>query len=308
MNQSLAQYRIKIYLVFLVSLIFAATAVSLYLNVQKTRAQFETFARKSGQAYFKAFVVTRRWNAMHGGVYVPVTDKTKPNKYLEDPLRDVETTKGMKLTLINPAYMTKMISEYLENDDEVNIHITSLNLLNPDNKADEWEESALREFEKGTGEVSSIEEESGREIYRYMAPLVTEKKCLKCHEKQGYKEGDIRGGISVSFPFRQYRDASGNALLRIYIVHALFFIVCTLLIYSLGRALLRNIVELEESINHIKRLEGILPICSSCNKIKDESGEWRQFEGYIRDRSEAQFSHGLCPDCAKELYPDYYKK
>ncbi len=57
-----------------------------------------------------------------------------------------------------------------------------------------------------------------------------------------------------------------------------------------------------------KKLKGIINICASCKKIKDEDGRWIQLEMYIRDNSEADFSHGICPDCAKELYPDYYKK
>jgi len=58
-------------------------------------------------------------------------------------------------------------------------------------------------------------------------------------------------------------------------------------------------------LNEIKYLEGFLPICASCKKIRDDQGNWVQIEGYIRDHSAAKFSHGICPDCAKELYPEY---
>ena len=53
---------------------------------------------------------------------------------------------------------------------------------------------------------------------------------------------------------------------------------------------------------------GLLPICSSCKKIRDDKGYWNQIEGYIREHSDATFSHGICPDCTKALYPEYYKK
>ena len=56
----------------------------------------------------------------------------------------------------------------------------------------------------------------------------------------------------------------------------------------------------------LKYLEGFLPICSSCKKIRDDNGNWQQMESYIRDRSEAQFSHGICPHCAKKLYPELF--
>lgn len=70
----------------------------------------------------------------------------------------------------------------------------------------------------------------------------------------------------------------------------------------------RLIVELKEALAKVKQLSGFLPICASCKKIRDDKGYWNQIEAYIRDHSEAEFSHGICPDCAKKLYPDFYKK
>ena len=58
----------------------------------------------------------------------------------------------------------------------------------------------------------------------------------------------------------------------------------------------------------MKYLEGVLPICASCKKIRDEKNCWHQIEVYVRDRSEAEFSHGLCPECAKKIYPEFYKE
>ncbi len=62
--------------------------------------------------------------------------------------------------------------------------------------------------------------------------------------------------------------------------------------------------DLEKAIEEIRRLSGLLPICSSCKNIRDDGGYWKQIEEYIQDHSEAQFSHTLCPHCVKELYPD----
>ena len=62
--------------------------------------------------------------------------------------------------------------------------------------------------------------------------------------------------------------------------------------------------ELQKALSEAKKLSGFLPICASCKKIKDDKGYWRQIEAYIRDHSEAEFSHGLCPDCMKKLYGD----
>jgi len=62
--------------------------------------------------------------------------------------------------------------------------------------------------------------------------------------------------------------------------------------------------EKEKALMEVKKLTGLLPICASCKKIRDDKGYWNQIELYIRDRSEAEFSHGICPDCAKKLYPE----
>jgi hypothetical protein len=56
----------------------------------------------------------------------------------------------------------------------------------------------------------------------------------------------------------------------------------------------------------MKYLEGLLAVCASCKKIRDEKGNWHQIESYIRERSEVEFSHSICPECAERLYPDYY--
>ena len=62
--------------------------------------------------------------------------------------------------------------------------------------------------------------------------------------------------------------------------------------------------KLQEAFDNIKTLKGLLPICANCKKIRDDEGYWNQIEVYIRDRSDAEFSHSICPDCAEKLYPD----
>jgi PAS domain S-box-containing protein len=65
--------------------------------------------------------------------------------------------------------------------------------------------------------------------------------------------------------------------------------------------------KLQDALDQIKVLSGILPICSSCKKIRDDKGHWDQIEAYIKEHSEADFSHGICPDCAKKLYPESHE-
>ena len=69
----------------------------------------------------------------------------------------------------------------------------------------------------------------------------------------------------------------------------------------------RLMTELKTALDHIKQLQGMLPICSECKKIRDDKGYWNRIESYISRHSEVEFSHGICPDCAKKLYPELYE-
>jgi hypothetical protein len=70
----------------------------------------------------------------------------------------------------------------------------------------------------------------------------------------------------------------------------------------------KAIFEREKALEDTKILRGLLPTCASCKKIRDDNGHWNQIEVYIKQHSEANFSHGICPECARKLYPDVYKE
>ncbi|NTW49571.1 MAG: hypothetical protein HGB19_07585 [Chlorobiales bacterium] len=72
--------------------------------------------------------------------------------------------------------------------------------------------------------------------------------------------------------------------------------------------LLEEKKSLEKALNDVKVLSGLLPICSACKKVRDDGGYWHQVEAYVQQHSEAQFSHGICPECVEKLYPDLLKK
>jgi DNA-binding response OmpR family regulator len=75
-------------------------------------------------------------------------------------------------------------------------------------------------------------------------------------------------------------------------------------VVELQEALAGRIRELEEAMSHIKRLQGILPICMHCHRIRDDREVWQRLEQYITENTEAMLSHGLCPECAKKYYPE----
>ncbi|MBZ5683610.1 MAG: PAS domain S-box protein [Acidobacteriia bacterium] len=70
----------------------------------------------------------------------------------------------------------------------------------------------------------------------------------------------------------------------------------------------RLILELQEALAQVKMLKGLLPICANCKKIRNERGEWNPVEKYIRDHADVDFTHGICPECAHSLYPEFYRK
>ncbi|MEI6211317.1 MAG: response regulator [bacterium] len=81
----------------------------------------------------------------------------------------------------------------------------------------------------------------------------------------------------------------------------------TLLVRTLRYAMERKrlLLELQQALAEIKTLSGMLPICANCKKIRDDQGYWTRIEEYIQERSTAEFTHGICPDCVKILYPDF---
>jgi PAS domain S-box-containing protein len=116
--------------------------------------------------------------------------------------------------------MTRQIAKIAKQTSNVQYHITSLKPIRPANKPEGWETTALFEFENGDKD-EFFQFDQHAQIYQFMAPLLTKEACLKCHAKQGYKLGDIRGGISVTIPAKAYIDAikkSKNGLLAIHLV------------------------------------------------------------------------------------------
>ena len=177
------------------------TAFSFLWNYSNAKQEQEKIAFQSARSLFDQIVISRLWNARHGSVYVPVSEKTQPNPYLKMAMRDIKINERLTLTNVNPAFMTRQLSEIALEQKGVQFHLTSLNPIRPQNRPTAREEKFLKEFENGIEEKGVFIEEGGKSIFFYMAPLLTDRSCLQCHDEQGYKEGDIRGGLSVTLPF-----------------------------------------------------------------------------------------------------------
>ena len=186
---------------------------SLYWNYHHEHEFTLALARNEAVANINKDITFRRWATGHGGVYVPPQDDTPPNPYLVVPRRDVVTTDGQALTLMNPAYMVRQMHQLYSESFGVKGHITSLKPLNPSNAPDAWEATVLNGFDRGEVEiVFAIADLDGKPYMRAMQPMVTEAGCLKCHAHQGYQLGDIRGGISASVALGPYLEREDRVL------------------------------------------------------------------------------------------------
>ena len=216
---------IRRYITVLIMVWTMIVAASLVWSIIRIKEETVEVARIQARISYKKDIVYRQWNAKHGGVYVPVTKDTPPNTYLSGvPERDVITQSGRHLTLINPAYMNRQVYELMEGEFGIQGHITSLNPISPENFPDIWEADALRACERGESEVSSVSRTKGEEYFRLMHPFVIEPGCLKCHAKDGYHKGDIRGGISVSIPMAPLSGIERSNIATVSVVHILLWV------------------------------------------------------------------------------------
>ena len=176
--------------------------LSLAWNYYGSKKEQANQALLTARSVFQQIVVTRQWNVNHGGIYTMVDENAEAGTYPAEGELDVIVDEAQRMAMINPAFMTRQISEIAEQANGIKFHITSLKPIRAGNKATEREEFYLKQFEQGLPEGGEFYRENGEKFYIYMAPLVVEKDCLKCHEEQGYREGDVRGGISVTVPFQ----------------------------------------------------------------------------------------------------------
>lgn len=201
--------------------------ISMGWGIHQEYNQSIKLAKNTARANFDKDQAFRKWATSHGGVYVPVDMKrTPPSPWLSHiPDRDITTRSGKKLTLMNPAYMLRQMMDEYPGLYRSQGHITSLKLLNPNNKPDAWETQSLKRFENGEQEAFELTQIDGKPYMRLMRPMVVKSGCIKCHSQQNYNVGDIRGGVSVSVPMEPFYESSYSSIRTILITHLLFWLL-----------------------------------------------------------------------------------
>lgn len=180
----------------LLSLLWCLLLFALFQwTVQREDENATELAQIQTRTLFSSIVNTRGWNADRGGVWATEQPNCQPNPWLPEDQRTLLTADGRRLVRFNPAYMTRQIAERFQSK-TMNFHICGLSPKRPQNRPDQWETSALLDFDAGKTERFQLVPGRRGAYYRYMAPLRAEESCLQCHQRN--KIGDVLGGISVS--------------------------------------------------------------------------------------------------------------
>ncbi|GAB4264591.1 Tll0287-like domain-containing protein [Deferrisoma sp.] len=287
-------------------------AGSLGWNLWWESRHAEELAWVAARGVADTVVALRAWTAEQGGVYAPAGPRLAPNPYLDAPDRDVTDSLGRRLTKVNPAYLTRLVAARLPPSAGVRIRLVSDRPLRPGNRPGGWEVEALAAVSAGGpgdwGRVAAGPD--GRREFEYLRPLFVEPGCLTCHAKQGYREGDLRGGLSIVLDYEPFAAHRRARAFRLVAGHAVVLAAGLWAVLWLGARLRARAKALETALGRVRVLEGFLPICAACKKIRQEGGDpgdpeaWVPVETYVMERSHAQFSHGLCPECLERLYPE----
>jgi signal transduction histidine kinase len=261
-----------------------AMGVTLYVIDRNHQKLVMEQVELQAKALFKQIVLTRKWIADHGGIFVENVPWKEPSPYLKKPeILDVE---GKKYVRQSPAMVTKELSSYAREEGLYWFHITSLKLVNPENAPDDFERTALTDFESaGTKEVAKVVKNESNYYYRYIAPLYIEESCLTCHSDQGYKIGDVRGAISISVPMDSAFAMITSERRGMFLSSIVTIGILMMVLYVMMKELvLRPVNQLKESIedfSHGKNTQTAL--IHTGDELEDLSNSFVQMSQTLTD-------------------------
>jgi len=240
-------------------------AISLVWNISQRREETRVLATKEAISHFEKDTAFRYWASSHGGVYVPTDERTPPNVNLAHiPDRDITTPSGKMLTLMNPAYMLRQLMTEYEQKYGIKGKITAYpdKLLNPINMPDAWELAALKAFDQGKREAFEFTDINGQPYLRLMRPMHVEESCLKCHAFQGYKVGDLRGGVGVAVPLDSYLSSEKIQVFNLSLSHSAIWLFGLGGILAMTRRAHINLVHRLENEEQLKQAKAMAEAAS----------------------------------------------
>lgn len=193
-----------------------------YLQQEETREVAVNVAR----AYLFSDNRYRRWNALYGGIYIPSSSTfEEPSLPFDVEEPEIITPAGRTLRLIDHATMMDQVYKLSGPDENILGELKSLDPISKRGEANDWERKALQALESGRKEVGEIVEINNEKVVFLMRPFIIEQPCLKCHERGGYKVGDIRGGLTVRIPLKQFGIANQQQLRMLWWGHFLWWLL-----------------------------------------------------------------------------------
>ncbi|HLA33807.1 MAG TPA: diguanylate cyclase, partial [Rhodocyclaceae bacterium] len=219
-----------------------ALSVSLGWNLHNARSQVMDMIYAEVRANLNKDLTFRRWGTRHGGVYVPLTESQPSVPWLAHvPGRDVETTDGRRLTLLNPASMLRQMMDDYSEAYGIRGRITGLKVLNPGNAPDAWEKTQLESFARGEKkEVWEIAALDGKPQLRYLRAMFMEPGCMKCHAILGYQVGEMRGATGLNLPLEPYYQRIDASSRNLGLTHGAIWLLGVLGIGLAGRQVQRR--------------------------------------------------------------------
>ena len=175
---------------------------------QENKGLSET-AAKEARAILDRDNAYRHWLVEQGGVYVRPSEKLPGDPYLKHPQRDVVTTAGMRLTLLNPAFVLREVQTRQADPMRGRSRVVSLTPLNPQNAADAWERRGLDSLAGGNDRFEIVDSPAGAQM-RAMRPFFASPPCLACHPD--FADGQLAGAITASVPLAPYQELNNTEL------------------------------------------------------------------------------------------------
>lgn len=248
------QKRISYYSVLACVLWTVVIGTSLMWNIKHEYDVTKELALTTARANFFKDQAFRFWASQKGGIYVSPSARTQPSPYLAHlPDRDLVAHKGRKLTLMNPNFMMREIMEDYADLYGIKGRIVGIVTLNPKNRADPWEEKAIRAFAAGTSkEMIEDSEIDGKPHLRMIRPMMMSEDCMKCHGHLGFKVGDVRGAVGVSVPLDEYNKQADAAAQNLSATHGGIWLLGLTGIAFTTRRTRQRMIEREKSLDELQ--------------------------------------------------------
>lgn len=285
---SASPIRLRRYVWGMVAFWTAAIAIVLAWELADERNQAVKIARGEAAGAWKKEAAVYQWVANAGGLYVPINEFTKPAENLDHTAdRSATTASGKKLMLIATPTVMERLHSIAFGQSGVRGHLTSLQPIRPQNAPNPWEKQALEAFAQGSTEEYHEELLDGKQYMRYMRPLRTEASCVSCHAEQGFKVGEIRGGLTVAVPMDLVRSAQLTGTIHRMSGYGGMWLLGLLGIGIMSRHLRHQIARRDEAERKLQEANDLLE-----QRVTERTAELaeanRNLETEILDRKQAE--------------------